>query len=250
VFGSRGGFTHTGGTHVVNGLLEVHPVNSPYTYDRPASYTFSEGQLTARDIRLNPGAIFAHTGGTISQSGTLTLVGAVLSSAPRHHQFGRLELKASSGKSILLLTNEATTIRFLASDGIAWDLAADLVIRNWRGATNGGGQHQVIFGNNSAGLTSQQLSQIYFLQPSGLPPSEYSATILATGELVPLLPTGRFPALTFQRSFGQVRLEWPSGYALQRATNIFGPFIDVNIPSPYFAYPGGDPDQFFRLRRQ
>ena len=83
----------------------------------------------------------------------------------------------------------------------------------------------------------------------GLPAGEYSATILNTGEVVPLEPTGRGPAIAYQASPGQLRLEWPSGYTLQTATNIVGPFEDVNTNSPYVLDTTAEPHRFFRFRQ-
>jgi hypothetical protein len=149
----------------------------------------------------------------------------------------------------LLLNDSATTLRFANSSGIAWDPAATLVIHNWRGSTNGGGSHRIHFGNSSGGLTSQQLGQIVFRNPLGFSAGDYTATILNTGEIVPLEPTGRGPAISFQRSANQLRMEWPSGYTLQTSTNILGPFEDMNATSPHSVDTTADPLRFFRFRR-
>jgi hypothetical protein len=130
-----------------------------------------------------------------------------------------------------------------------WDSSAILYITNWNGSTNGNGAHRIIFGANETGLTSQQLGQVRFRNPAGLAAGDYAATILNTGEIIPLAPTGRGPTLSYQRSASQLRMEWPSGYTLQSATNIFGPFEDVNANSPYTLDTTAQPQRFFRFRQ-
>ena len=98
-------------------------------------------------------------------------------------------------------------------------------------------------------MTSQQLGQIRFRNPLGLASGDYTATILNTGEIIPLEPTGRGPAISYQRSPGQLRMEWPSGYTLQTATNILGPFENVNVSSPHSVDTTAEPQRFFRFRQ-
>src|SRR5207237_6008993 len=50
---------------------------------------------------------------------------------------------------------------------------------------NGGGSKQIFFGTSSSGLTSQQLTQVQFSNPAGLPNGTYPARILSDGEVVP-----------------------------------------------------------------
>jgi hypothetical protein len=171
--------------------------------------------------------------------------------AKRHgqHQLGTLKVTAFSTNSSLVLNDNATTLHFANSAGIQWESAALLVIHNWRGSTNTGGPHRILFGTNESGLTAQQLAQIRFRNPVGFAAGDYPATILNTGEIVPLEPTGPGPSISYQRSAGQLTLQWPSGYILQTATNIVGPFEDVNTNSPYTLDTTADPQRFFRFRR-
>lgn len=64
---------------------------------------------------------------------------------------------------------------------MTWSTQAVLHIGNWSGSPYGGGNQRILFGTNSAALTTQQLSQILFLGPVGT----YYARILPTGEIVP-----------------------------------------------------------------
>jgi len=49
----------------------------------------------------------------------------------------------------------------------------------------GHGMHQLYFGKHPRALTLQQLAQIVFSNPAGLPPGNYPARMLTTGEVVP-----------------------------------------------------------------
>jgi hypothetical protein len=250
VFASRnGGFTNSGGTHVVGNLLDLELLG-PFAGDPPSPfYTLSAGELIARDIRVSTNGVFRHTGGTLSHSGTLALAGGTWQSAPGEQPLGVLRLDASSTNSSLLLTDPPTVMRFANSAATPWHAAAALVIHNWRGSTNGGGSHRIHFGNSASGLTLQQLGQIRFRNPMGLAAGDYTATILNTGEIIPLEPTGRGPAISYQRSPGQLRMEWPLGYTLQTATNILGPFEDLNASSPHSVDTTAGGQRFFRFRQ-
>lgn len=239
---AKGSFRQSGGTHAVGNLLEISGSLGP-------GYTLSAGKLIAPDIRIGSKSIFAHVGGTISNRGTLTLSGGRWQSATGEHHLGGLKLNASSTNSSLVLDDNATMLRFANSAGISWESAGSLIIHNWRGSTNTGGPHRIVFGTNESGLTAQQLAQIRFRNPAGFAAGDYSATILNTGEIVPLEPTGPGPSISYQASPGQLRLEWPSGYTLQTATNIVGPFEDVNTNSPYVLETTADPQRFFRFRQ-
>jgi hypothetical protein len=86
-------------------------------------------------------------------------------------------------------------LKFAASSAVAWTAATTLTITNWNGSIKGGGAGQMVFGSSSSGLTSGQASQIRFANPLGFPAGNYAATILATGEVVPLTAA---PSITLQ----------------------------------------------------
>ncbi len=66
---------------------------------------------------------------------------------------------------------------------------------NWTGSIKGGGTDRLVFGANSSALTTGQVSQMQFTNPSGLPAGTYAAAILSTGEVVPLTVS---PSITTQ----------------------------------------------------
>jgi len=103
-----------------------------------------------------------------------------------------------------------------------------------------------MFGNNSSGLTPAQLRQMVFVNPAGFPAGAYPAQILDTGEVVPV----QRPMLLFSRNPNGLILNWSSGFVLQGATNVQGPYSDVtNATSPYTNLGFQLPRQFFRLRQ-
>ena len=59
----------------------------------------------------------------------------------------------------------------------------------------------------------------------------------------------RLTSLDVVRNGNSRTLEWPAGYTLQTATNISGPFTDINAANPYTIQPGSDVRRYFRLRR-
>ncbi len=113
---------------------------------------------------------------------------------------------------------------------------------NWNGNPSGGGAEQLRFGTSQSALTPAQLSQIQFLVGTNV----YSAKILSTGEVVPdqVIP----PSVTFSKQGNNLVLSWPSGWSLQSATNVSGPYFDVpEATSPYTHDLTFEQQRFFRL---
>jgi hypothetical protein len=153
--------------------------NELYVVQGPPGFQGS-GTLIVSNITLTSGAHFQFQG-TINQSGTISTESASISlgeSGPYH--FGFLQL---GGSNSLSLPSSQCSVDFADSSGTWAD--AGLTVNQWAGSLYGGGAHRIIFGTNSAALTSQQLSQIQFQNPAGLPPGNYPARILVTGEIVP-----------------------------------------------------------------
>lgn len=243
------GFTQRGGTHWIRGTLDLPPrTRSSYWDPMKVRYRLEAGLLAVNDIRVGSNSAFAHKGGRISHSGTLTLAGR-WESVEGECELGRLRIERSITNSSLVFPQGSAVLQFADSSATAWDPSGTLVIHNWRGSNGGGGSHRILFGTNETSLTSQQLSQIRFRDPAGLPPGDYQAAILATGEIVPLEPTGRGPSIAYQQSASLLTMVWPAGYTLQSATNVLGPFHDLDTESPYTIDTGAAPRRFFRFRQ-
>jgi hypothetical protein len=236
------GFTQSGGLQVVSNLLTVSRADDSATgyvnaYSR--GFVLAGGQLTTRDILVDNGATFHHNGGTLSNSGTVTLADGIWEANTNQQQLGRLVL-AQGTNSGIYMPAAAAVLRFAASGGIAWSGPALLTIENWNGSLTGGGAHQIYFGTNAAGLSAAQLAQLQFRDPAGSS-GVYPATILASGEIVPA-------RLLVSRPAGRnLQISWAPGMRLQTSTNISGPYSDVpGAPNPYLA-SFNEPRRFFRL---
>ena len=139
--------------------------------------------------------------------------------------------------------SSATTLRFRDSREVPWSGSA-LAIENWSSTTNGNGPDHIFVGTNAQALTTAQLGQITFVNPFGLPPGNYPAKILATGEIVPLV----LPAIDFTRTANALILTWNAGFELLSATNVTGPYVPVpGATSPYTNF-FTEPQRYFRLR--
>jgi hexosaminidase len=90
-----------------------------------------------------------------------------------------------NGDGSIAMGKSAATIRFAACASSAWTAGRQLIIREWDGAREGKGKHQVIFGDSTAGLSAPQIAQVGFINPGGAPAGLYRARILPTGEIVP-----------------------------------------------------------------
>ena len=142
------------------------------------------GDLTVSNIVVT-GSTFSFNGNSLNQSGTINLTNGNLNfSGTGAYHLGQLQLDAS-GSSILGFSSDQCVLRFMNSSGVSWSTEAVLNVQSWSGSLYGGGAQRIAFGTNDSALTQQQLSQIQFQNPGGLPPGNYPARILATGEIVP-----------------------------------------------------------------
>jgi hypothetical protein len=150
-----------------------------------SSYSLSGGELIVQDVQVN--GSFQHTGGSISIAGTMALAGASWDEQTAGEQLGRLQVIGSN--SLALPLGNPSVLQSANSSSLTWSnsgaVAAALVISQWSGSPYGGGRHQILFGNSAAGLNPQQVNDLRFHDPAGLPAGEYPARILADGEVVP-----------------------------------------------------------------
>jgi lysophospholipase L1-like esterase len=121
----------------------------------------------------------------IADTASITLQGlqlAVLNFNGKPETVGTLELL---GNAEILLGSGAAVVNFAASDAVSWTEGMGLVIREWDGSPIGGGAERVVFGTSNTGLTSGQLAQVSFLNPTGFNTGTYPGKLLSTGEVVP-----------------------------------------------------------------
>jgi autotransporter-associated beta strand protein len=97
---------------------------------------------------------------------------------------GSLTLSASS---TLNLGSGAALVAFTNSASSTWTSSLSLSVVGWNGSVNGGGIDRIFFGTTSSGLTTTQLSEIRFVDPTGFAAGTYGAKLLSSGELVPFI---------------------------------------------------------------
>ena len=248
VLNSGGGadIGQSGGAFIVTNLFsfagyEPGIFNSAGRYAR---YNFSGGTLTVSNMDLAAEMIIGSStqAGRITNSGYFQLAGTLRVGDADEH-LGPLILASNA---TINLGDGRARVTFANSSGENWNGAAKLIVTNWSGATNGGGDDQLKFGNDASGLIPSQLSQIRFVNPAGLAPGAYLARILSTGEMVPLPG----PTLSFVRTGTNLALRWTANFLLQAATNVTGPYEDVPAASSgYTNSPTGSLQRYFRLRQ-
>ncbi len=231
-------FNQTGGDHRILGLLSLA---------RLGTYSLSAGTLEVSNIEVDPGGQLLVQGGTVSNYGLCTINGGLVNVGTPELQLGQLCVTGSNTLVTTRPTNStigflpgAVTVRFRASREIPW-ATPGLFIQNWN-ATNA--PDHIYIGTNSEGLTAWQLSLVTFSNPGGLPPGNYPAAILATGELVP--STG-VPVLGFTSEPGKLVLSWSGSYQLYTSTNASGPYTPIYGSSSPYTNTLLDPQRFFRL---
>jgi hypothetical protein len=234
-------FSQTGGVHRILGLLSLN---------RLVTYSMGAGSLDVSNIEADPGGQFLVQGGTVTNSGLCTINAGLVTVGTPQLQLGRLYVTGSSNMFPTRPTNSTiaflpgvATVRFRDSHDIAWN-PPGLFIQNWN-PTNG--PDHIFVGTNSAGLTAQQLSLVTFLNPGGLPPGNYPAAILSTGELV---PTTGAPTLGFTRQSGKLVLSWSGSFKLYTSTNVAAHYTPVSGASSPYTNSFADPQRFFRLQSQ
>jgi hypothetical protein len=171
---TMGVINQTGGTNNVGAV----------TLNTMSSYNFTNGFLNVSNIGVAAQATFVHAGGTFGGVKNVVFTGGGWVERTTGEQLGQVQV-ASSTNSFLNLPSGSCVLRFADSSTIPWAPAVLLTIQNWSGSLNGGGAQQVFFGTSASGLTGQQLGEVQFLNPSGLPSGTYPARILSTGEVVP-----------------------------------------------------------------
>ncbi|WAC21645.1 autotransporter-associated beta strand repeat-containing protein [Luteolibacter sp. SL250] len=120
------------------------------------------------------------------ENGRITTVG------DQTETLGRLILL---GDNTLDLVGLANVIQMASSADQTW--SSSLTILNWNGNAAGNGSDRFFIGGDANGVTSDQLSKIFFVDPEVdgvLQTGTFGASILNTGEIVALIPE---PSATF-----------------------------------------------------
>jgi autotransporter-associated beta strand protein len=99
-------------------------------------------------------------------------------------QINSLGTMALTGNSTIDMGSlGGSVLDFADSHLMPW--SGTLTISNWNGSLSGGGADELFCGSSNSALTAGQLSDIVFINPNGLS-GQFQATILPTGEIVPV----------------------------------------------------------------
>ena len=146
-----------------------------------------DGVAAAKNLRLAGGELRLGNPNQIRDSGQMDLSGGTFNTHGLSELLGPLTLGADS--AIDVGTGGTGVVAFADSRQADWNLTATLGILNWSGDPAGGAPQRLLFGSNAEGLSAGQLDRLRFVNPHGLLPGTYYAAILATGEVVPAVPT-------------------------------------------------------------
>jgi len=154
-----------------------------------STLTLSGANTYTGGTTITGGTLALGTTNVLADAGAITLNGGTFSTGATtgfNETVGTLNLSANS---TIALGTGVHSLSFAASNTVSWTAATTLTITGWSGSVNTSGTAGKIFvGANASGLTSTQLAQITFTGFTA------GATILSTGEIVPLctLPTVTF----------------------------------------------------------
>ena len=175
------------------------------TLSGPNTYTGTT-TISAGTVTLGASSVLADASNMILNGGTFSTGAA----AGFTETVGTLAL---ADDSVISLGTGSHALTFAASNGVSWSAGKKLAITGWTGGFNGtsGTSGQIFMGSTSSGLTASQLAQMIF--SDGV--TNYTATILSTGEVVPVAPTAvkltHFNAASYTDG---VQLNWDSGYEI------------------------------------
>jgi autotransporter-associated beta strand protein len=175
-----------------SGTLTVSATNT-YT----GATTVSGGTLVVSGSLAGTTSITGTSGGTIklnaadvlNHAAHFTLAGATFNSNTLNAQVADLTI-ASGSSTLSLGGTAASTLHFGDSHTLAGNWTGTLTITNWNAAALGAtGINEIFFGSANTGLTTGQVADINFLNPTingTLQSGLYSAAILSSGEVVAL----------------------------------------------------------------
>ncbi|MEO0795944.1 MAG: hypothetical protein AAFX93_12315 [Verrucomicrobiota bacterium] len=143
----------------------------------------AENRQIRQSVTINGGTLLVSEANQIDNNATVVLNGGTFAIGETTEVVDTLTLDSDS---TIDFVGSNGILTFDDSSGVGWDNASTLTISNWNGQLSGGGSDQLSFG--AGGLDPNQVAQIRFFNPAGLPSGVYGARILGSGEVVPVVP--------------------------------------------------------------
>jgi len=139
---------------------------------------------------INNGTLALGANNALPTASSLILGGGTLATGGFSQTNALGTLTLSSDSAIDMGGIGSSILKFADSHLMSW--SGTLTIADWNGSLSGGGADELFLGLSNSGLTQAQLGEIVFVNPDGLV-GDYQATILATGEIVPVLGSAPVP---------------------------------------------------------
>jgi len=196
------GVLYIGGTGTMTGgtlVTSTGTINYNGTNQTIGAYTYNNLTVSGSGTKTVSSNITVNS--NLSIEGTAELVpnasNRINNSAPIEFKGGTYRSGATTGYTdqvgVLTLTDNSNiilgtgnhTLTFADSNAASWASGKILTITGWVGSYNGttaGTNPKIFFGSSNSTLTTAQLNQIQFFNGT----ANFPATLLSTGELVPL----------------------------------------------------------------
>lgn len=180
--------TMTAGAGVTNTLRGSTALTGISTYSKGGSgMVVLEQELGAVSINVQDGTLLLDSADRISDTANMKLSGGTFATGGHNETLGILTLTANS---YIDLGGGNSILNFSGSAG--WTPGTTNYIQNWSGDyANGNGTDQLYIGN----ITTDELGQIFFVNPAGLDAGIYPAILLPSGEIVPIPEPGTWLAI-------------------------------------------------------
>jgi autotransporter-associated beta strand protein len=177
-----GASAHTGTTNVNGGTLVVAGATAAALAGTSGLAVGSATFTLGKSNQVNNAAPVTLTGGTLNTAGFSE--GSFDASGNGVAGLGALTVAATSTVD---LGAGSSVLAFADSSAATWAGSTALNVYNWTGTPDlGGGADRLYFGSSAAGLTPAQLAEIKFFSDAGTTQIGNGATMLGTGEIVPV----------------------------------------------------------------
>ena len=172
----------TGSFIMLGGTAALNSMTCAGAFDVQGGTVTATAGITISGTVIATGTLTLGAADRLADSSPITLGGGIFSTGTTTGNPETAGTLSLTDNSTVALGTGVHSLRFAASNGVAWTPGKTLTITGWTGGYNGttGTSGKIFAGNTAAGLTPSQLNQIQFYNGT----SYYPAAILPTGEIV------------------------------------------------------------------